>query len=685
MISSFSRLFLKHRTGKAVMSAIAVLLLPAIALAAFTHDFPRTAAWQLDTVRSTAADLARYDSLILYMSAHRTHPQLIDEVRRINPDIVILAYTTGVEFPAGNIRNIEPSGSGLWHEIEAGLQPEWRLKTWQGEQVSFWPGNWAMNPVGRASNGQTYAQYIGNFLVDRVLLSGKYDGLFFDTTWNSISWHDENIDINHDGRKDTAQQIDEKWHDGQKQMLETIRQRVGDRYLLITNGDGQFEQVNNGRMFESFPEFWEGGWAGSIQRYFQTDSNGAEPRFNVINADTDNTGNFRDFAMMRYGLTSTLLGNGYYNFDYGTTDRSFVQYYDEYGISLGRPIQGAVNLLTSSAAQIVPGVWQRDFENGISLVNSTTTTRTIQLPGEYEKLNGRQDPYVNDGSVISRVTIPPRDGIILLRPLQEVLGNPFENGAFTRVFAADSKRTRASFFSFDQRFSGGQRVLKHDINNDGRIETLVAGASTVTIYADNGSVINTFYPYTASYNRGINFGVGDLNGDGTQEIVTGTDVGGGPQIRIFNDRGKLINPGFFAYATNFRGGVNVAVGDLNGDGINEIIAGAGNGGGPHIRVFNKDGKLINPGFFAYNPAFRGGVNVAVGDTNGDGIDEIISGAGRSGGPHVRVWSKEGYMLAEFFAFSAQSNAGVRVGAYDFDGDGRDEIVGMTDDFFLFGQ
>src|SRR5690606_14647776 len=111
--------------------------------------------------------------------------------------------------------------------------------------------------------------------------------------------------------------------------------------------------------------------------------------------------------------------------------------------------------------------------------------------------------------------------------------------------------TRASFFSFDQRFSGGQRVLKHDINNDGRIETLVAGASTVTIYADNGSVINTFYPYTASYNRGINFGVGDLNGDGTQEIVTGTDVGGGPQIRIFNDRGKLINPGFFAYATNF--------------------------------------------------------------------------------------------------------------------------------------
>ena len=69
---------------------------------------------------------------------------------------------------------------------------------------------------------------------------------------------------------------------------------------------------------------------------------------------------------------------------------------------------------------------------------------------------------------------------------------------------------------------------------------------------------------------------------------------------------------------------------LNGDKIKEIIAGAGVGGGPHVRVFNKAGKLLNPGFFAFDKTFRGGVNVAAGDTNGDGIDEIATSPGIGG-------------------------------------------------------
>jgi hypothetical protein len=651
------------------------------------HDFPRTTAWQLNANKTPAYELARYDSVILNMNAHQTHPWLFDELRRLNPDIVILAYTTGVEYPHGNIKNMEPAGHGVWHDMGKGIYEPWKLKTTNGSQVSFWEGNWAMNPTGKNDGGQTYANYIGNFFVDSVLSSGKWDGLLFDTTWNTISWHDENIDIDNDGQKDSPQKIDAAWHEGQKEMLRTMRDRIGDDYLLITNGDGQFSAVNNGRMFESFPEFWEGGWIGSIERYLDTDSttNGFLPRFNIINADTNNSGNFNDYANMRYGLTSTLVGNGYFNFDYGTTDRSFVNYYDEYSVSLGRPVKGAVNLISNIATEIAPGIWQRDFENGISLVNSTTQTRSIQLPGEYEKIHGAQDPYVNSGHVVSDITIPPRDGIILLRPLQEVLGNPFDNGAFARVFSADTRKVRASFFSYDERFDGGQQVLKADIDLDGRIETLVAGKSTITIYADNGGVKHVFYPYTANYNLGINFGIGDLNGDGTQEIVTGTARGGGPQVRVFSADGRLINPGFFAYATNFRGGVNVAVGDLNGDGVNEIVAGAGYGGGPHIRVFDRNGKLISSGFFAYDPSFRGGVNVAVGDINGNGVDEIISGPGPGGGPHVRIWNKNGIMLSEFFAFSAQSTQGVRVGAYDFDGDRRDEIVGMTNDFFLLGS
>ena len=90
---------------------------------------------------------------------------------------------------------------------------------------------------------------------------------------------------------------------------------------------------------------------------------------------------------------------------------------------------------------------------------------------------------------------------------------------------------------------------------------------------------------------------------------------------------------FLAYAATFKGGVHVAAGDLNGDGKAEIVAGAGAGGGPQVRIFSADGRLLSGGFFAYDRNFRGGVNVAAIDLNNDGKDEIITGAGVGGGEH----------------------------------------------------
>ena len=78
----------------------------------------------------------------------------------------------------------------------------------------------------------------------------------------------------------------------------------------------------------------------------------------------------------------------------------------------------------------------------------------------------------------------------------------------------------------------------------------------------------------------------------------------------------------------------MAAGDVNGDGHADIITGAGAGGGPHVSVFSGTDLSILASFFAYDPAFTGGVTVAAGDVNGDGLADIVTGAGAGGGPHV---------------------------------------------------
>jgi hypothetical protein len=84
--------------------------------------------------------------------------------------------------------------------------------------------------------------------------------------------------------------------------------------------------------------------------------------------------------------------------------------------------------------------------------------------------------------------------------------------------------------------------------------------------------------------------------------------------------------------------VRVAVADVNGDGMPDVITAPGPGGGPDIRVFDgRTGALIQE-FMAYDPNFTGGVYVAAGDVNGDGKADIITGADAGGGPHVKVFS-----------------------------------------------
>ena len=182
--------------------------------------------------------------------------------------------------------------------------------------------------------------------------------------------------------------------------------------------------------------------------------------------------------------------------------------------------------------------------------------------------------------------------------------------------------------------------------------------SLIEIADFKGNVLNEFLAYPEVFKGGAYIAAGDVDGDGDDEIVSGAGYGGGPQVRIFDNTGKVEGQ-FFAYDKNFRGGVHLAVGDVDGDGIDEIIAGAGKTGGPHVRIFNNQGNLLRQ-FFAYDKNFRGGVHLAVGDVDGDGREEIITGAGFGGGPQVRIFDYSGKVEGQFFAYDKNFRGGVRV-------------------------
>ncbi|MFA6098155.1 MAG: FG-GAP-like repeat-containing protein [Patescibacteria group bacterium] len=198
--------------------------------------------------------------------------------------------------------------------------------------------------------------------------------------------------------------------------------------------------------------------------------------------------------------------------------------------------------------------------------------------------------------------------------------------------------------------------------------------STPSTYTPSVASGFSFMAYASTLRAGYHIAGGNVIAGGHDEIITGTGDGLGPQVRVFDGSGNVQSQ-FFAYASTLRSGVRVAACDLTGDGIDEIVTAPGPGGKPHIRIFNGTGTPLTPGFFALDGKFTGGVYVTCGDTDGNGIKEIIVTAGKGGGAQVMVYNQDGHAMANFFAYDkATFRKGIKAATADVDGDGKDEII-----------
>ncbi|MFA5023837.1 MAG: putative glycoside hydrolase [Patescibacteria group bacterium] len=658
----------------ACLLIIAWLFWPLVSRAAvLKNTYPRLAnyflKWEISD--SEAVELSKWDLLIVDMETITTSRAQLLKIREANPQIIILAYLTPQE-----IIN-EPdsySQAVLRQELAGHLNDGWWLKDSSGNKISNWPGTSLLNLANGATtdvNGYLWNDYLPEFVVQKIKGAGLFDGIFYDNIWNDISWlNNGDIDINGDGQKENSETLNRLWIEGVEKILLKTKALAGDDWLLMINGHtfAEYQKIINGLMIESFPSPWEnnGSWPDAMKTYSRLPSVNLQPSLPIINVTDKNQANYRHF---RYGLASALLGDGFYSFDYDVTNHGQTWWYDEYDLKLGPAQSQPYNLLNASSSEFKVGLWRRDFKYGTAIVNSTNQEqRYVFSREELIKIKGGQDFSFNTGLKINYLKLAPQDGIVLLKSSNLIKDSAFTNGYFFRVFSFAGQQVRNGFFSYLSSFPGSEEVIIAD--NGSQEISLSAGSGKVNL-TKNGRVIASFKPYANLYKKQLNLAAQITDGY-FRLLAVGPGLGGGPQVRLFTPDGKL-KGSFFAYDQKFRGGVNVALGDVNGDGALEIITGPGAGLEPRVKVFNSQGKL-ETSWLAYDQKFRGGVNVALGDINGDGTLEIITGPGSGGGPQVRIFNSAGKALKSFFAYDQSFHGGIRVAASDINEDGLMEIL-----------
>jgi hypothetical protein len=261
-----------------------------------------------------------------------------------------------------------------------------------------------------------------------------------------------------------------------------------------------------------------------------------------------------------------------------------------------------------------------------------------------------------------------------------VTGADVGGGPALQVFDARTGAQEFGFFAYSPAFHGGVRVAVGDVNGDGIADIVTApgpgGGPDIRVFdGNNGNLIRDFLAYAPQFSGGVYVAVADVNGDGFADIITAAGAGGGPHVEVFSGKDGSLLRSFMAYAPTFAGGVRVAAGDVDGDGLADIITGAGPGGGPHVKVFSGATGALLRSFYAYAPIFTGGVYVAADDINGDGRADIITGAGPGGGPQVNAFSGlNNALLQSFMAYDPRFTGGVRVAAADVNGAGHAAIV-----------
>ena len=634
-------------------------------------DYPKLANYYLGEIKSDSAflaNLARYDLLILTPDQIDTHRELVKKLRAINPQLIILAYVPSQSF---NVKYWDRPWSVFRH-----LRPiddSWWLRDSSGAQIFHW------NDLANLNMDPAWSRHLVGF-IKQWIESPEVDGVFFDMVSDCISWtNGGNTDLNNDGVKDVSVEVDKLWLERVEYLLDYAQQNLSVKYIVINGSPNpRLQSYVNGRMFENFPKAWNnsGEWGKIMNSWASNQKKNLQPLITIINTNTANTGKQDNYRLVRYGLASSLLLDGYFSFDYGDENHGQVWWYDEYDVNLGQPTNQASSV--SGFKNYQADVWRRDFSNGVVLVNSTGDSQQVDLGGEFEKIRGTQDKTVNDGAIVSETSLGSYDGQILLKTISTLSDVVFRNGDFVRFLGPKGERVRNGFFVFDSKYQGGDLVAYIDLDGNGLRDVFIASKGKIEAWRDDGQLLLRAFPYGLQYHGDIRVALGDLSGDGKTEVAVAPAPGKSGSVKLYQYDNIELKETVLPFKNTYKGGMSVAIGDDKN--APRLVVGSGQGKEPRVFVYDNKFKKV-ASWNAFSSKFLGGVSVAAGNVDGIPGDEIIVGAGKGAGPLIRVFNFQGKLLyPEFKAYQTFAKTGIEVLAVDVNFDGKDEIIAQSSGF-----
>ncbi|MEW7997783.1 MAG: putative glycoside hydrolase [Candidatus Thiodiazotropha endolucinida] len=339
--------------------------------------------------------------------------QVVKNLKKLNPDILVGQY--GVMNELRDAAN-DKAKEDIRNKVN---DANWWLRNQSGERVQRTSryNTWEVNfmALGKSDKrGKSYPQW----------LAERDYNVYYQTVPEFDFWYTDNVmhrprvkaDWDGNGVDDDSDSplILKSWREGYVAWWNSIRDLTPDM-MIMGNTDGDLSQSEfKGQLNAAFLEALMGknwsietrnGWPAMMARYRVLKANLKEPRIIGFNV----WGDPKDYRFLRYAFTSCLLDDGYFSFTDKKLGYSSVPWFDEYDIKLGRAL---------SPPPVKPwqnGVWRRDFEHGVVLLNPKALQKEVELESGLWRIAGKQDPNWNTGRQVKSLLLPAKDGIILVR------------------------------------------------------------------------------------------------------------------------------------------------------------------------------------------------------------------------------------------------------------------------------